>query len=55
MEKDKNYMQEAGPYKKIISIGNGKAVVKTGDEFCYIFDCNQFAFIKKAKKYDTIN
>lgn len=50
----KNYMQEKGPYKKIISIGNGKAVVKTGDEFCYVFDCNQFAFIKKAKKYDTI-
>lgn len=55
MVNPKNYMQEAGPYKKIISIGNGKAVVKTGDEFCYIFDCNQFAFIKKAKKYDTIN
>ena len=55
MVNPKNYMQEEGPYKKITSIGNGKAIVKTGDEFCYVFDCNQFAFIKKVKKYSTIN
>lgn len=55
MVNPKNYMQEEGPYKKIISVGNGKAVVKTGDEFYYIFDCNQFAFIKKVKRYGTIS